>query len=164
LQAQISLIPFDYPNIIAMYLAQINIAKLLAPIDSPLLEDFVADLDRINTIADDSKGFVWRLKEDNGSAVNIDVFNDKSLIVNMSVWESVEDLKNFAYRSDHIEIFMKRAKWFERMTEAHAAMWWIEANGFFPTATEGRDRLLYLRTHGESAHAFSFKKIIEKPA
>jgi Domain of unknown function (DUF3291) len=140
------------------YLAQINIAKLLAPIDSELLADFVADLDRINTIAENSQGFIWRLKEENGSAINIDVFNDKSLIVNMSVWKSIEDLKNFTYRSGHIEVFMKRAKWFEHMTEAHTAMWWIEANGELPTATEGHDRLMHLRTHGDSTYAFSFKK------
>jgi hypothetical protein len=141
-------------------LAQINIAKLLAPIDSPLLADFVADLDRINGLAEQSPGFVWRLKDDSGNATHLDPFNDKSLIVNISVWESVAHLKNFAYRSDHLEVFVKRAKWFERMAEAHLALWWIEGDDF-PDAVAGRDRLLHLRAHGDTPHAFSFRKIFD---
>jgi Domain of unknown function (DUF3291) len=146
----------------AYQLAQINIAQLLEPIDSPLLADFVADLDRINALAESSPGFVWRLKEESGNATEIDPFNDKSLIVNISVWESVEQLKQFAYRSDHVEVFMKRAKWFSRMQEAHVALWWIPA-GQFPTAEEARDRLLYLRSHGDSAEVFSFKQVFPAP-
>lgn len=142
-----------------MYIAQINISRLLEPIDSPLLADFVADLDRINAIAEQSKGFVWRLKDENSNdATAINPFDDDKIIMNMSVWETVEDLKNFAYRSDHIEVFMKRAKWFERLPVAHAALWNIE-EGHFPSPEEGRDRLLYLREHGETAHAFSFRKM-----
>jgi hypothetical protein len=139
-------------------LAQINIAKLLAPIDSPLLADFVADLDKINAIAESSKGFVWRLKDETGNATDFNPFQDVTLIVNMSVWESVEDLKNFAYRTEHVEVFMKRAKWFERPTSAHMALWWIHENEF-PTAEMGRDRLFHLREFGESLTAFSFKKV-----
>jgi Domain of unknown function (DUF3291) len=143
-------------------LAQINIAQLLAPIDSPLLADFVADLDRINALAESNPGFVWRLKEESGNATSIDPFNDTSLIVNVSVWESVEHLKQFAYRSDHVEVFMKRAKWFSRMQEAHVALWWIKA-GAYPTPEEARDRLLYLRAHGESPEVFSFKQLFDAP-
>jgi Domain of unknown function (DUF3291) len=139
-------------------LAQINIAKLLAPIDSPLLADFVADLDKINAIAESSKGFVWRLKDETGNATDFNPFQDETLIVNMSVWESVEDLKNFAYRTEHVEVFMKRAKWFERPTSAHMALWWIPEN-VFPTAETGRDRLFHLREFGESLTAFSFKNV-----
>lgn len=144
------------------HLAQINVAQLLAPIDSPLLEDFVADLDRINALAERSKGFVWRLKDEGGNATQLNPFNDDSLIVNMSVWESVEDLKAFVYRSDHIEVYLKRAKWFERSPVAHMALWWV-AKADIPTAAEGRDRLLYLREHGETEHAFSFKQMFEMP-
>ncbi len=144
-------------------LAQINIARLLEPIDSPLLADFVADLDRINGIAEQSAGFVWRLKDENSNnATSIDPFNDKSLIVNISVWESAEALKQFVYNSGHIEVYLKRAKWFERMDKAHMALWWVK-KGEMPTAEEGRDRLMYLQTHGETAHAFSFRHIFEPP-
>jgi hypothetical protein len=142
-----------------MYIAQINISRLLEPIDSPLLADFVADLDRINGIAEQSKGFIWRLKDENANnATAINPFNDDKILVNMSVWETVDDLKNFAYRSDHVEVFMKRAKWFERLPVAHTALWYVK-KGSFPTPEEGRDRLLHLQAHGETEFAFSFKKM-----
>jgi hypothetical protein len=145
-------------------LAQINIARLLEPIDSPLLADFVADLDRINGIAEQSTGFVWRLKDENSNnATSINPFNDDSIIVNISVWESAEALKQFVYKSGHIEVYLKRAKWFERMDKAHMALWWVK-KGKMPTAEESRDRLIYLQTYGETAHAFSFRHIFEPPA
>jgi hypothetical protein len=144
-------------------LAQINIAKLVSPIDSPPIADFVADLDRVNQLAERSKGFIWRLKDETGNATQINPFNDTLLIVNISVWESVEDLKQFVYRSDHVEVYIKRAKWFEKMQEAYMALWWIEA-GNFPSAEDGKERLMYLREHGESNYVFSFKKIFDSPA
>ncbi len=142
-----------------MYIAQINISRLLEPIDSPLLADFVADLDRINTIAEQSNGFVWRLKDENANnATAINPFDDDKILVNMSVWETIEDLKNFAYRSDHVEVFIKRAKWFERLSVAHTALWYVE-KGEIPTPKQGRDRLLHLRANGETDYSFSFKKV-----
>lgn len=144
------------------YLAQINIARLLAPIDSPQLEEFVSNLDRINGLGESSKGFVWRLKDESNNSTSFNPFNDDKIIVNLSVWESAEDLKNFAFRSEHIDFYLKRANWFERMTEAHMALWWVK-KGQFPTAEEGRDRLLHLRQEGETEYAFSFKNMFEKP-
>ena len=142
-----------------MNLAQINISRLLEPIDSPLLADFVADLDRINAIAEQSKGFVWRLKDENSNdATAINPFDDDMILINMSVWETIEDLKDFAYRSNHVEVFMKRTKWFERLPVAHTALWNVP-EGHIPTPEEGRDRLLHLREHGETEHAFSFRKV-----
>jgi hypothetical protein len=138
------------------HLAQINIGRLLAPIEDPLIADFVRQIDEINALAESSPGFVWRLKEENGNATNIDVFGDPLLIVNLSVWETVEDLKNFAYKSAHIAVFRDRGRWFEKMATAHMALWWIEA-GTVPTAEEGRDRLLHLREQGESEWAFTFR-------
>ena len=140
------------------HLAQINIARLLAPIDDPMIADFVRQLDDINTLAESSPGFVWRLKEESGNATSIDVFGDPLLIVNMSVWESIEDLKNFAYKSAHIQVFRDRARWFEKMDVAHMALWWVPV-GAFPSAEEGRDRLLHLREHGESERAFTFRSL-----
>jgi Domain of unknown function (DUF3291) len=143
-------------------LAQINIARLLAPIDSPQLAEFTTNLDRINDIAEQSKGFVWRLKDDSNNATSFNPFNDDKIIVNVSVWESIEDLKTFAFRTEHVEFYLKRANWFERMTEAHMALWWVKKDEF-STAEEGRNRLLYLREHGDTDYAFSFKKIFEMP-
>nr|WP_314895965.1 DUF3291 domain-containing protein [uncultured Flavobacterium sp.] len=142
------------------HLAQINIAKLLEPIDSPLLEDFVEDLDRINEIAEKSEGFVWRLKDDTGNATNINPFDDSSFIVNMSVWETVDDLKDFVYNSDHMEVFRKRAKWFERMKTPHMALWWVKV-GDYPTAEDGKNKLLELEKYGETESSFSFKELFD---
>lgn len=144
------------------YLAQINISRLLAPLDSPQLEDFVSNLDRINALAEKSQGFVWRLKDDSNNATSINPFNDDKIIINMSIWESVEELKNFAFKTDHVEIYLKRANWFERPTEATTALWWVK-KGEYPTAEDGRDRLLHLRQQGETEYAFSFKKLFDKP-
>ena len=146
------------------YLAEINIAQLVAPIDSPQLADFVADLDRINEVAERSPGFIWRLKDESGNATAIDPFNDKSLIINVSVWESVDALRDFAFRSAHLEVYLKRAKWFQKMEAANMAMWWIPVGEAFPDAAEGRRRLLHLRAHGDSPFAFSFRQLFPKPS
>lgn len=141
------------------YLAQMNIAVLKEPIDSPLLADFVGDIDRINQIAETSAGFVWRLKDDgSNNALELNPFDNPNFIVNMSVWEDVESLKKFAFHTDHLEVYLKRAKWFERMEKPHLCLWWIDADKI-PTAKEGRERLEYLQENGETAFAFSFKKI-----
>lgn len=144
------------------HLAQINIGRLLAPIDDPLIADFVRQLDDINALAESSPGFVWRLKDDvSNDATSINVFGDPLIIVNMSVWESAEDLKNFAYKSAHVQVFRDRARWFEKMEVAHMALWWVPV-GVMPTAEEGRDRLLYLRENGESKRVFTFRNLVNR--
>src|SRR5436190_10799386 len=107
------------------YLAQVNIARMLAPIDSPVMEDFVANLDRINALAEASNGFVWRLKDDTNNATSIKIFDDDFLIVNMSVWENIDVLSQFVYQSDHVEIFKRRKEWFQKMPEMHMALWYV---------------------------------------
>ncbi len=143
-------------------LAQINIAKLLAPIDSPLLEDFVNDLDRINQIAEKSNGFVWRLQDESGNATGINPFDEESSIINISVWESIDELKNFVYNSGHLDVFMKRAKWFKKMKTPHMALWWIKSDEL-PTALDGKNKLLQLEVNGDTQESFSFKQLFEKP-
>ncbi len=139
------------------HLAQINIARLLAPIDDPMIADFVAQLDTINALAERSSGFVWRLKDDSNNATELSPFDDPLIVVNMSVWESVEALRGFAYRSAHVEVFKDRFRWFERPTQAHMALWWVP-EGHQPTATEGKARLEHLRAHGPTAAAFTFAR------
>src|SRR4051812_36672968 len=109
-----------------MYLAQVNIAKMKAPIDDPVMQDFVANLDSINALAEDSDGFVWRLKTEGNNATSIKIFDDDFLIVNMSVWKDIETLNQFVYRSDHVKIFKRRKEWFDKMAELHMAMWYVE--------------------------------------
>ena len=105
-----------------MHLAQINIARMKAPIDTLVMADFIANLDRINALAEGSEGFVWRLKDEvSNDATSISIFGDNFLIVNMSVWENVQCLLHFVYQSDHIEVFKRKKEWFEQMEEKHMA-------------------------------------------
>jgi hypothetical protein len=137
-------------------LAQINIAKMLAPIDSPVMAEFVANLDGINLLAESSPGFVWRLKDDDNNATSIRAYDDDFIIVNMSVWDSAEALHNFVYGSMHVEIFKQRKKWFEKMSDMHMALWYVP-KGYIPTAQDGVDRLNYLRDNGETPFAFTYR-------
>ncbi|MGZ5213340.1 MAG: DUF3291 domain-containing protein [Actinomycetota bacterium] len=136
------------------HLAQVNVARLSAPLDSPQLADFVANLDPINAIADASHGFVWRLQTDAGDATALRVFDDDWLIVNMSVWKSLEALRNYVYRSSHAGVLRRRQEWFDRMDEAHVALWWIEA-GTLPTLSDAQERFLTLRAEGPTPRAFT---------
>jgi len=140
------------------HLAQINVGRMIAPLDSPVLADFVAQLDHVNALADASPGFVWRLKD----ATSVQAFADPQILVNMSVWESAEQLREYAYRSGHREPLRDRLKWFERPKEAHLALWWIPA-GHIPTVEEARDRLEFRRAHGDTPVSFSFAKPFPQP-
>ncbi len=137
-------------------LAQINVAKMLAPINSPVMAEFVANLDTINSLAEGSAGFVWRLKDDNNDATSLRPYDDDFIIINMSVWDDTEVLRNFAYGSVHVEIFKQRKKWFEKMSEMHMALWYVP-KGYIPTAQDGVDRLHYLRKNGETPYAFTYR-------
>jgi hypothetical protein len=136
-------------------LAQINIARMLAPLDSAVMIDFVNNLDRINQLAETSEGFIWRFIEDNNESA-IKVFHDNYIVVNMSVWQSIKALFNFTYRSEHKNIFKRRKEWFSNMKEMHMACWYVP-NGKYPTPQEAKDRLEYLDKYGESPYAFTLK-------
>ena len=108
------------------HLAQINVARLLAPIDAPETADFVAALAPVNAQADAAPGFVWRLQTESGDATAVQASDDPLLIVNLTVWESVEALEAFAYReASHLAVLRRRREWFERHTEAPTALWWV---------------------------------------
>jgi hypothetical protein len=140
-----------------MQLAQINIALMLAPIDSPVMRDFVDNLDSINALAEGSPGFIWRLKDDTNNATSIKVFDDDFLIVNMSVWDSADALFEYVYKSDHTRVLKRKSEWFAHMRERHMALWYIKP-GQYPTVQEAVDRIQHLREYGETSHAFTFKK------
>ena len=142
------------------HLAQVNIARLRAPLDTPLLADFVALLDPINALADESPGFVWRLQTEDGDATAIRAFADDRLIINMSVWESIEALAEFAFRGRHVDVMRRRREWFERLRDAYVCLWWVPA-GHTPSIAEARERLEHLREHGPTAHAFTFRRPFE---
>ncbi|WP_299443077.1 DUF3291 domain-containing protein [uncultured Aquimarina sp.] len=139
-----------------MQLAQVNIAEMLAPINDPIMEDFVNNLDRINELAEQSDGFVWRLKGDEGNATAITVFDNLFLIINMSVWESIETLFDFVYKTAHSDILKRKKEWFHKMPRMHMAFWYVE-NGHEPSPEEAKERLYYLQEYGETPYAFTFK-------
>lgn len=138
------------------HLAQCNIARLRAPLDSPTLSGFVSALEPINQLADEAPGFVWRLQTEEGDATAIRPFDDDMMLVNMSVWESVETLASFVYSEPHREIMRHRQGWFERMADAYLVLWWIPA-GTVPTVGDAKDRLQTLRSIGPSPRAFTFR-------
>jgi Domain of unknown function (DUF3291) len=145
------------------HLAQVNIARLIAPIDDPRIAEFVAQLEPINALADGAPGFVWRLKSESGNATDVAYNDDPFIIVNMSVWESVQALRDFAYRSDHVRVFRDRAKWFEKMDKPNYCLWWVPA-GHIPTVAEGRERLEHYQRHGSTPYAFWFSQQFPAPA
>lgn len=142
-------------------LAQLNIATLREPLESPSMADFVANLERINALAEQSAGFVWRLKDDAGDATSLRPFGEL-MIVNMSLWTDVESLRRFAFESAHVEILRRRREWFDRMSNAYAVLWWVR-RGHRPTLDEASERLAYLRAKGATAHAFTFKDSFPPP-
>ncbi len=144
------------------HLAQVNVAVLQAPLDSPQLAGFVELLDPINALADRSPGFVWRLQTEDGDATAIRAFEDDRIIVNLSVWASLEALGEFVYESRHLDVLRRRRQWFERMGEAHLALWWIPA-GSIPTVEEAKRRLEVLRERGPSPDAFTLREPVAPP-
>ena len=147
----------------AYHLAQINISRLLAPLDDPQIAGFVSQLDEINALADDATGFVWRLQSSSGNATDIAYNDDPFVIVNMSVWESVEALRNFVYRSNHIKVFRDRASWFEKPAKPNYCLWWIPI-GHIPSVAEGRERLEHYQANGATPYSFWFSQQFPQPA
>ena len=139
-----------------MHLAQLNIGRLRAPIDSPETAEFADALDRVNALAETSPGFVWRLQTDDGNATSVRAFDDESIIVNLTVWTSVEALADYVYRSDHTSFLRRRREWFDRMDTPIMVLWWIPA-GHIPAVTEAIARLDHLTAHGPTEHAFTFR-------
>lgn len=138
-----------------MHLAQLNIGHLRYPIDDPRIADFVANLDRINAVAERSPGFVWRFKDDTGNATGIPLVDDPLQIPNLSVWESAETLEQFTWQTVHTRIYNRKAEWFVPQRAPTFVMWWVE-EGHLPDLAEARERLAHLRAHGDSDHAFGW--------
>ena len=142
-------------------LAQLNIAVMKEPLESPSMTDFVANLDRINALAESSQGFVWRLQGDDGDATAMRPLGENTL-VNMSVWRDVESLNKYVYGSAHVEIMRRRKEWFERMREMYVVLWWVR-KGHRPAVSEAVARLELLRASGTTAEAFTFRNAYPAP-
>jgi hypothetical protein len=144
------------------HLAQVNIGRVRAPLDDPIMEGFRTQLDPINALADGSPGFVWRLQTEEGNAMAIRPYADERMAINMSVWESLEALQHFVYKSAHVGPLRDRQQWFEPIEGPILALWWIPA-GHTPTVAEAQARLQHLKEHGPSAHAFTFRAPFPAP-
>ncbi|WP_298346049.1 DUF3291 domain-containing protein [uncultured Algibacter sp.] len=137
------------------HLAQVNIAKRLAPMDDPIMQDFINNVEKINAIADEAEGFIWRM-QDEDKDLGAEIFQDDTLLINMSVWESLVSLFNYTYKSGHIEVFKRKKEWFSKMKMVHMAFWYIP-EGYEPTFQDAKQRLDYLNKYGDTPYAFSFK-------
>jgi hypothetical protein len=138
------------------HLAQFNVARLAAPLDSPRLADFVAHLPEINGLADGWPGFVWRLTDaDGGDATSLRADGlGEDVIVNLTVWATLDALTAYTYRSRHLDLLRRRREWFEPAAGPHLVCWWIPA-GHRPTVAEGVDRLAQLERDGPGPAAFT---------
>ncbi|MEO4046738.1 DUF3291 domain-containing protein [Pseudomonas sp. CAU 1711] len=142
-------------------LAQLNIVTLREPLEAPGMADFVANLERINALAETSPGFVWRLQDEAGDATALRPFGE-DVLVNMSVWADVQSLSDYVYKSAHAEMLKRRREWFDKAGQAHMVLWWVPT-GHRPSPGEAAERLAHLREHGPSAHAFVFRHAFAAP-
>lgn len=146
------------------HLAQINIGRLNYPVDDPRIAEFMDNLDPINALAEASPGFVWRLKDDSGNATAIRGFEDPTILPNLTVWESIESLKDYVFKTDHAKFLRKRREWFQPMDDLPVlTMWWVP-DGHIPTLDEARERVEHLAANGPTSYAFSFRPLFDPPA
>lgn len=142
-------------------LAQLNIAVMREPLESPRMADFVGNLERINSLAEAQPGFVWRLQTDEGDATAVRPLGDDTL-VNLSVWRDVDALRTYVYQTAHVDIMRRRKEWFETLRQAATVLWWVR-KGHRPTIEQAIDRLQRLRTEGPTEAAFTFRHAFAAP-
>lgn len=141
-----------------MHIAQLNIARAKYPLEDLRMTGFVSRVDEINGLGEKSPGFVYRFKDEDGDTTSLRVFPDPQLVINLTVWESMEALKDFTYRTAHAELIRLRKHWFTPMDGPHVVLWWIK-NGHTPTLEEARERLEQLEREGPGPMAFDFKNV-----
>ncbi len=147
----------------AFHLAQLNIARALGETDGPEMAEFMANLDRINTLAEESPGYIWRLQTEEGDATSVRAFDDPRMLLNLTVWTDVESLHNYTYKTDHTQFLRRRREWFEPVEGLPVTvMWWIPA-GSLPTVDEAIGKLHHLAANGPSSEAFTFRDRFAPP-
>ena len=139
-----------------MHLAQLNIAKAKYSLEAAEIKEFVDNLEPVNSLAESSDGFIWRLKDESGDATSINAFSDPNIIVNMSVWDSTDALKNFMFRTHHRDFLRRKKEWFHNIPEDSYVLWWVPI-GHIPTIEEAVEKLEFLRGNGDTPNAFTFK-------
>jgi hypothetical protein len=140
----------------AYHIAQLNIARFRLPQEHPDNSGFVNNLDRINQIAEQQDGFIWRFKGEGNHALDVKAFDNPNIATNMSLWANLESLSAFAYRNqEHKDIMRKRSDWFDKI-DFHLVLWWVRA-GYIPSLDEAKARLQLLQNIGATEQAFTFK-------
>jgi heme-degrading monooxygenase HmoA len=138
----------------APYLAQLNVGRLVAPIEDPRIAGFRDRLDEVNALADAAPGFVWRLQDEGGNATEFRPDGDPDLLVNLSTWDSLDSLRAFTYQTPHLELLRGRSDWFQARSGPHLVLWWTPAEA--PSVEEAMERLVHLAEHGPTPRAFTF--------
>ena len=138
------------------HLAQVNIAVMKGPLEGPVMAGFVERLEEINSLADGSPGFVWRLQTGQGNATYLRPYDDERIIANLSLWQTVEELHAFVYKSAHAPVMRRRQEWFSKFQGAYVALWWVP-EGHLPSMDEAKKRLAHLEQFGPTSFAFTIK-------
>ena len=159
--------PLSYAPAVASDLAQVNVSRLLAPLGSPVLAEFMAALDEVNAEGDAAPGFRWRLQTEDGNATAVrafgwDVGDSHGVIVNLTTWASVQALGDFTFSGRHLQVMRRRRQWFQHPVEAMTALWWVPA-GHRPSTGEAEVRVRHLREHGPTPQAFTFRTPFPSP-
>jgi len=141
----------------ARHLAQFNIARIKYPLDDPRMAEFVSNVARVNALAEQIDGFVWRLAGESGNAMDMTVYGDTRILPNLTVWQNVEALERFVWKTVHNRFYGQRETWFEHL-DTPLVMWWVP-EGHRPSMDEGVARLEHLKAHGPSDHAFGWEQI-----
>jgi hypothetical protein len=145
------------------HIAEINIARMKGVnINDPIMKEFVDNLEKVNAIAESSEGFIWQLKDDNNNATEMNPYDDEQVIINVSVWESIESLESYIYKSMHSDFLKRRREWFHSFGKVYTAMWWV-AVGEVPTLQDAVDKLEHLQVYGASEKVFDFRNKFPKP-
>jgi hypothetical protein len=144
------------------HIAQLNISRLNAPLDAPEMKEFVDFLEPVNKFAEESPGFIWRMKGENGEASSLMVspFDDPMIVTNLTVWADIHSLQSFVYKSVHRYFLQSRRQWFARVEGSQVVMWWVQP-GMIPTLADAKTRLELLDIHGPSATGFTFRKAFD---
>jgi len=150
-------------NNMEYYLAEINVARMKGVnIDDPIMKEFVDNLDTVNALAEESEGFVWRLKDESNNATNLNPLSDEQILINVSIWTGIASLEQFVFKTFHSEFLKRRREWFTAYGKVYVAMWWIE-KGKTPTMEEAISKLNDLEKKGASSGAFNFRTKFPKP-
>lgn len=142
-------------------LAELNIARAHYANDDPRFQDFLDLIEPVNAAAERMPGYVWRLTDDDGvGSMGVQAFDDPRLLVNLSVWEDIESLRDFVYNTVHTKVMARRKTWFDVMESQHLVLWWVKA-GHEPSVEEAKARLDLFNREGPSPEAFSFQQAFD---